>query len=177
MRPDGEVFGGTRPSFDDFFAAHSGHLVRLAYLLLGDQADAEDVAQDVLEQLYRRWDTLRDGSVPAYSRTAVVNRCRSLQRRRAVARRFAPRLARAEAAESSAVEDQGLWDLVQALPGRQREVLVLRYWCDLPDVQIAQVLGISSGTVKSSAHHARARLAAALGDEALRQRRSPEGVL
>jgi len=76
----------------------------------------------------------------------------------------APRLVQPEQAEWAPIEDRWLWDLVQALPRRQREVVVLRYWCDLAEADIAQVLSISTGTVKSSAHRAHARLAAALAE-------------
>jgi RNA polymerase sigma-70 factor (sigma-E family) len=153
-----------RVTFTGFFHDSGRQLVRLAYLLVGELGDAEDVAQEVLEELYRRWADVRPDTAMAYARTAVVNRSRSLLRRRAVARRFAPRLAQPEQAALVPVEDRWLWDLVQALPRRQREVVVLRYWCDLAEADIARVLGISTGTVKSSAHRAHARLTAALAE-------------
>ncbi|WP_328471667.1 SigE family RNA polymerase sigma factor [Actinoplanes sp. NBC_00393] len=148
-------------TFTRFFQDSGRHLVRLAYLLVGDLADAEDVAQEVLEELYRRWADIREDTAMAYARTAVVNRSRSMLRRRAVARRFAPFLAEREQTAAAPLEDRWLWDLVQELPRRQREVVVLRYWCDLGEAEIARVLGVSAGTVKSSASRARARLAAA----------------
>lgn len=146
-----------------FFERESRALLRLAYLLLGDVGDAEDVVQEVLEELYRRWGGLRQDTVMAYARTAVVNRSHSLQRRRAVARRFAPRLVHVDEVLPLGVKDRWLWDLVQSLPRRQREVVVLRYWCDLSEAEIARALGISSGTVKSSAHRANTQLTAVLG--------------
>jgi RNA polymerase sigma-70 factor (sigma-E family) len=158
----GDTSEDARVTFAGFFHDSGRQLVRLAYLLVGDLGDAEDVAQEVLEQLYRRWADVRSDTALAYARTAVVNRSRGLLRRRAVARRFAPRLAQPEQAVPAPIEDRWLWDLVQALPRRQREVVVLKYWCDLGEVDIARVLSISTGTVKSSAHRAHARLAAAL---------------
>ncbi len=152
-----------RALYTRFFERESRALLRLAYLLLGDVGDAEDVVQEVLEELYRRWGGLRQDTVMAYARTAVVNRSRSLQRRRAVARRFAPRLVQVDEVLPVGVEDRWLWDLVQSLPRRQREVVVLRYWCDLSEAEIARALGISSGTVKSSAHRANTKLTAVLG--------------
>lgn len=166
VRGEGDTSEAGRVTYTGFFQENGSHLVRLAYLLVSDLADAEDVAQEVLEELYRKWTALRQDSVMAYARAAVVNRSRSLLRRRAVARRFAPRLAQAEQAGPALSEDGWLWDLVQTLPRRQREVVVLRYWCDLTEAEIARVLGISSGTVKSSAHRAHAQLAAALPDAA-----------
>jgi len=162
-----------RATFTGFFHGSGRQLVRLAYLLVGELGDAEDIAQEVLEQLYRRWADVRPDTAMAYARTAVVNRSRGLLRRRAVARRFAPRLAQPEQAVAAPIEDRWLWDLVQALPRRQREVVVLRYWCDLAEADIAQVLGISTGTVKSSAHRAHARLAAALPEH---NAKAPKGA-
>ena len=147
-----------------FFERESRALLRLAYLLLADTRDAEDVVQEVLEEVYRRWAAMRQDTVMAYARTAVVNRSRSLQRRRAVTRRFALRLVQVDEAPAVGVQDRWLWDLVQSLPRRQREVVVLRYWCDLSEAEIAKVLGISTGTVKSSAHRAHTQLTAVLTD-------------
>jgi RNA polymerase sigma-70 factor (sigma-E family) len=159
-----------------FFEESGTHLVRLAYLLLGNVADAEDVAQEVLEQIYRRWREIRQDTVVAYARTAVVNRSRSVLRRRTVARRFAPRLAEPEHVEPEQFEDSGLWDLVQALPRRQREVMVLRYWCDLSEGDIARVLGVSNGTVKSAAHRAHLQLSTWLAETAGASIRSRKGL-
>ena len=161
MTVDGDTRDGVG-GFTAFFEAGGRHLVRLAYLLTGDLADAEDVTQEVLEELYRRWDDVRPDTAMAYARTAVVNRSRSMHRRRAVARRFAPRLVQPEQSTPAAVEKGWLWDEVQTLPRRQREVVVLRYWCDLSEADIARVLGVSTGTVKTSAHRAHHQLAAAL---------------
>ena len=170
MRVETEVRASTqdgtteaRALYTGFFERESRALLRLAYLLLGDVGDAEDVVQEVLEELYRRWDGLCQDTVMAYARTAVVNRSRSLQRRRAVARRFAPRLAEVDEVLPVGVKDRWLWDLVQSLPRRQREVVVLRYWCDLSEAEIARALGISAGTVKSSAYRANTKLTAVLG--------------
>lgn len=159
---DSDAFEEAPVTFTHFFESSGKDLVRLAYLFVGDVADAEDVAQEVLEEVYRRWAEVRPDTALAYARTAVVNRSRSLLRRRAVARRFAPRLAQREQADPTVFEDRWLWDVVQGLPRRQREVVVLRYWCDLGEGEIARLLGVSTGTVKSSAHRANARLAAAL---------------
>lgn len=159
-----DVDGQARVTFTRFFQHSGGQLVRLAYLLVGDLADAEDVAQEVLEELYRKWVDVRQDTALAYARTAVINRSRSMLRRRAVARRFAPRLAEPEHTGPPDVADRWLWQLVQALPRRQREVVVLRYWCDLGEAEIARLLRVSAGTVKSSAHRAHTRLAAALAD-------------
>lgn len=158
MEPDAQAARWQPGSFTEFFEMASPYMVRLGYLLLGERSAAEDVAQDVLEEIYKRWPTLREESVLAYAHTAVVNRARSVGRRRAVASKFSAMLATPEAAPDTELNDPWLWRRVQALPRRQREVVVLRYWCDLPEAEIANVLGVSAGTVKSSAHRALAQL-------------------
>ncbi|HET9655017.1 MAG TPA: SigE family RNA polymerase sigma factor [Kineosporiaceae bacterium] len=156
--------GDPAGDYTQFFQRSSPYLVRLGYLLLGERTAAEDVAQDVLEEMYRRWSTLRPDSLSAYAHTSVVNQARSVGRRKTVARKFSFLLATPTVAATEPEEDPALWQLVQTLPRRQREVVVLRYWCDLTEADIAQVLGVSPGTVKSSASRALARLAGSLGD-------------
>ena len=162
MRVTDDVPGKAGDSYTAFFEQNGRHLVRLAYLLLGNQGDAEDIGQEVLEELFHRWPQLRQDTAMAYARTAIVNRCRSLQRRRTVARRFALGLVPSEQLVTTGHNDGFLWDLVQELPRRQREVVVLRYWYDLSEADIARVLGVSRGTVKSSASRAHAQLSAAV---------------
>ena len=155
------------------FRVHHAELVRLAVLMTGDRGSAEDIVQDVFARLCAR-DQLPDpGHALAYVRAAVLNGCRSALRRRAVARRF--RGARdslgadviQRSAESEALLAEDRRQVLTALAGlsrRRREVLVLRYWLGLPEAEIAAVLGISAGTVKSTA----ARGIAALGAAARR---------
>jgi RNA polymerase sigma-70 factor, sigma-E family len=135
-------------------------LVRLATLLIGDLGTAEEVVQDCFVALHQRWGRLQHhGAGAAYLRRSVVNRCRSVHRHRRVVDRF---LRRAQpetmlSAESAAIDLDRYTDVlaaVRTLPGRQREVLVLRYYLDLSEAQTAQVMGISPGAVKS--HTARA---------------------
>jgi RNA polymerase sigma-70 factor (sigma-E family) len=157
------------------FREHHADLVRLAVLLVGDRPTAEDVVQDVFARLCLR-DRLPagDGSV-AYARAAVLNGCRSALRRRVVARRFrnsGHSLGR-DAPQGSAEDEVILADdrrqvlvALAALPARRREVLVLRYWLGLTEAEIASVLGISTGTVKSTAARALAALARKLGEQA-----------
>jgi RNA polymerase sigma-70 factor (sigma-E family) len=142
------------------YATEYASLVRLATLLIGDPGTAEEVVQDCFVGLHQRWPRLQhQGTGAAYLRRSVVNRCRSVQRHRRVVDRF---LRRAQpettpSAESAAVDIDRYADVlaaVRTLPGRQREVLVLRYYLDLSEAQTAQVMGISPGAVKS--HTARA---------------------
>ena len=140
------------------FSAHYRQLVRLAALLLADRAVAEELVQDAYVQLHQRWGKLRDPhKALGYLRTSVVNGARSAQRRRGVADRYAagqPPLASAPSAELGALGALGRAEVVaalRALPLRQREVLVLRYYLDLSETEIADTIGISRGAVKSHA--------------------------
>lgn len=133
-------------------------LSRLAYLMLGDQASAEDVVQEAFCGLYRRWDRLRDSTRAVYYlRSSVLNGCRSVLRHRS-SRRGGPLdqqpVLSAEAAVLGGEEREEVIRAVIGLPHRQREVLVLRYYCDLPDEQIASVMRIRQSTVRSTAHRA-----------------------
>ncbi len=155
---------------------HHAELVRLALLLVGDQPTAEDVVQDVFAKLHARraeWPA-GAGSLP-YIRAAVLNGCRSQLRRRAVAWRYAGTFgqlsgqAMQDSAEQEMIRSQERTQVLAALaalPFRRREVLVLRYYVGLSEAEIARVLGISPGTVKSTAARGLAALARRLGEEA-----------
>jgi RNA polymerase sigma-70 factor (sigma-E family) len=152
----------------DLFRCHHLELVRLALLMTGDLAAAEDVVQDAFEQLHRRWPSLRQpGSGLAYVRSSVLNGCRSMHRRARVARKHAARLAEppsagADAAGGVAGERSDLIAALLALPRRQREVLVLRYYADLDVAEIASTLRIGPSTVRSTAARGLDALARAL---------------
>jgi RNA polymerase sigma factor (sigma-70 family) len=149
----------------DLFARHYLGLVRLAVRLVDDQQTAEDVVQDVFALFARRRGD--DVAEPlAYLRRAVVNRCRSVMRRRRVARAFSshPRTAEnAEAADAGTlrnVERQRMLAAIRRLPARQREVIVLRFYEDLAVSDIGAALGISAGAVSSALNRALSALAA-----------------
>jgi RNA polymerase sigma-70 factor (sigma-E family) len=139
------------------YAAHRLALVRLATLLVDDQASAEDVVQDAFLGLYRNRDRVRDrDAAVGYLRTAVVNRARSALRQRGTARRFLRTTTeeRAEDVDAGVLladEQHAVLQAVRELPPRQQEILVLRYWSGLSEAEIAQTLGISRGAVKSQA--------------------------
>jgi RNA polymerase sigma-70 factor (sigma-E family) len=151
------------------YAAHWRGLVRLASLLVHDQQVAEDVAQEAFVATYRRWSSLRSPEAAvAYLRTATVNGSRSALRKRGVRERYAALRAAApdlerhvDSAESFALAAHHRAEVVavlDGLPSRQREVLVLRYYLDLSESDIAETLGISRGAVKSHASRAMSAL-------------------
>ncbi len=164
---------GTAHGVAGLFRERHAELVRLAVLVVGDRPTAEDVVQDVFARLCAK-DLLpgRDGSL-AYVRAAVLNGCRSVLRRRALARRFGGardalgRDTMEDSAENEVIlaEDRRqVLAALAALPVRRREVLVLRYWLGLSEAEIASVLGISPGTVKSNAARGLAALARKIGE-------------
>lgn len=150
------------------YRAHAVSLIRLAYIMLGDRPAAEDVVQDAFCGLYRHWDGLTEpvGAL-YYVRSSVLNGCRTVLRRRALGRRvtlYQPPAGSAEAAALSNEERQEVMRAVRALPGRQREALVLRFYLDLPDQEIARVMGVRPSTVRSATHRALRALGKLLGE-------------
>ena len=155
---------------DELYRIHALGLTRLALLMVGDQTAAEDIVQDAFLGLYRGWPRLLDPrKAPGYLRVAVVNGCRSLMRSRNRARLLgvqpAPPVWSAEAATIAEEDRRALLGAVARLPRRQREVLALRYYLDLPEQEIASSLRISRGTVSSTTSRALAALARELGEE------------
>jgi RNA polymerase sigma-70 factor (sigma-E family) len=150
--------GGAEAAVGALYRAQAVGLIRLAYLMLGDRAAAEDVVQDAFFGLYRNWARLADPSgALAYVRSSVLNGCRTALRRRVLGRRlteYQPPSGSAEAAVLSREERQEVLRAVRRLPDRQREALVLRFYLDLPDPEIARVMGIRPGTVRSATHRA-----------------------
>lgn len=151
------------------FREHHLELVRLAAMMLGDKAAAEDVVQDAFERLHRHWHRVREPSSGlAYARSCVFNACRSAHRRTSVARRYAPRLAVhvTSADPADAVDDSAqVVAALRLLTHRQREAVVLRYYADLDVTEIAETLRVSPGAVRATINRALATLARALGEE------------
>jgi RNA polymerase sigma factor (sigma-70 family) len=166
------------------YREHAVGLVRLAIIMLGDRAAAEDVVQDAFLGLYRNWRRLADpANALAYTRSAVLNRCRNALRDQArrghrdqtagVDASLNPegaqgssaqpggRLATAQSAESAVLlteDSRRMLAVVRRLPDRQREVIVLRYYLDMSEEEAATAMGVSRGTIKSSTSRAVAAL-------------------
>jgi RNA polymerase sigma-70 factor (sigma-E family) len=146
----------------DLYTEHYRSLVRLAWLLVRDTATAEEVVQESFVAMHCGWRRLRDTEKAlSYLRQSVVNRSRSVLRHRVVVDRNAPKAApdmpSAEQGAIARLERSAVVAALRTLPTRQREALVLRYYGDMSEAQIASAMGISRGAVKS--HTARAMTA------------------
>jgi RNA polymerase sigma-70 factor (sigma-E family) len=155
---DADTADDAQEAVTALYRAHAVGLIRLAYVMLGDRAAAEDAVQEAFCGLYRRWARLNDpAGALAYVRSSVLNGCRTALRRRALGRRvtaYQPPAGSAEAAVLSREEREEVMRAVRRLPDRQREALVLRFYLDLPDLEIARIMGIRPGTVRSAMHRA-----------------------
>jgi RNA polymerase sigma-70 factor (sigma-E family) len=183
---DTRMSPGAAASVTALYAEHALGLVRLAVVMTGDRAAAEDIVQDAFLGLYRRWDRLPNMAAPlAYLRVSVVNGCRTVLRRRsrlslwsgpetddaldetARAAGHAPG-GLAESAEASVLlgeEQRAVAAALRKLPRRQREAVVLRYYLDLSVEEAAEAMGVSPGTVKSATHRALAAVGRTLRGE------------
>ena len=149
------------------FVSQHRRLVGLAALLVDDRQTAEDVVQEAFAGLFRRWRVLRDeNAATAYLNRAVVNGSRDRLRRKRTSGtavlRLVPRSEELDSAEHDALareESDLLWAAVSALPLRQRQVLVLRYYLDQSEAEIAETLAVSRGSVKRHASRGIAALA------------------
>jgi RNA polymerase sigma-70 factor (sigma-E family) len=148
--------GTAAPSYDEFVATRWTALYRTAYLLTGAHADAEDLAQTALVKAYLSWPKVTGAASPdAYVRRILTNAFLSGRRPLRVTREHLVDQPPEVAAAPPGAEDRlVLWPHVAALPPRQRAVVVLRYYEDLSEQQIADALGCSTGTVKSTASDA-----------------------
>jgi RNA polymerase sigma-70 factor (sigma-E family) len=160
--------------FERFAAGASDALLHTGFLMTGNAKDAEDLVQETLLRVARRWNRVRSmDHPPAYARRILINLVLHDAARRARQRtELQPHQGAVELADDNAaralrkVDDQAefRWALAR-LPARQRAVLVLRYWSDLPVAEVADILGCTEGTVTSTASRAAARLAEILAHD------------
>ena len=155
--PDSSVRVSGAAAVAELYRLHRSQMLRLAVFLTDDRAVAEELVQDAFAALYQRWDRLdAHGAALGYLRTTLVNAVRSAQRRQTMSRRHL-RAAEPDATPAAdyalllGEEHREVIAAMRLLPRRQREVLVLRYWESLSEADIAATLGISRGTVKSTA--------------------------
>jgi RNA polymerase sigma-70 factor (sigma-E family) len=165
------VFPSRPENFDDFVHSRGRALLRFAYVLSGDAHLAEDLVQEVLARMHRRWDRVTVMDNPeAYVRTSIVRQFLSWRRRRAAREAIVadvPEPAGLEEPQQRVLAREQMWQLLASLPRAQRAVLVLRFYCDLPDDEIATLLDCREPTVRSQASRALARLRKTLGGREL----------
>jgi RNA polymerase sigma-70 factor (sigma-E family) len=151
-----------RDAVTSLYQVHAVGLIRLGVIMLGDRAAAEDVVQEAFCGLFRYWYRLRDpGKAVPYLRSSVLNGCRSALRRRRKLGSAGAAEHTAESAEQLALlgeEHRQVLAALRQLPARQREALVLRFYGELGEPEIAAAMGISQGTVKSTTSRALAAL-------------------
>jgi RNA polymerase sigma-70 factor (sigma-E family) len=156
-----ETAGMETRGFGDYVAARSRALLRSAYLLTGNMADAEDLVQAALAKTYLAWDRIEDrGAVDGYVRRAMVNTHISWWRRRRLAEFPTDEVPDQEVADHAGNSDlqQTLRCAVDRLPRRMRAAVLLRYYEDMTEAEVADALGVSLGTVKSTVARAVAKL-------------------
>ncbi len=150
-----------REDFRSYVAARSPALLRTAYMLTGNRADAEDLLQTALAKTYLSWDRIREReALDGYVRRILVNTQTSFWRRRRVDEYPSDVLPEMPGRDETADADlhDALWNALRGLPKRQRAMVVLRYYEDLSEAETAQVLGVSVGTVKSTTSRALSKL-------------------
>ena len=151
IAPDAPGSDDDGASFEAFCRDAYEPMVRLAFLLTGSTETAEDIVQDSLARTFPRWEKVNEPA--SYVRRAVVNACNSHHRRRFRERAHPPR-----EPEPARMEADELFDVLAALPPRMRSAIVLRFYQDLPEPEIAEILGCAPPTVRSLIHRGLARL-------------------
>jgi RNA polymerase sigma-70 factor (sigma-E family) len=178
-RPAGTPDSDAARTVTALYEAHAVALIRLAVIMLGDRAAAEDVVQDAFTGLYRHWQRLADPAAAlTYLRSSVLNGCRFALRQQARRDRRdrAAAAAGQRAAESAETlvllseEHKEVIAAIRRLPSRQREALVLRFYFGLSEEETARAMKVSRGTVKSAMSRARAALGKMLREEARDER-------
>lgn len=156
MRPEHDE------AFSAFVAVRSRHLLHAAHLLTGDRHRAEDLLQTALTRAYLRWDRIVDEDPEGYVRRTMVNAHIDVWRRRPWREESTEEVPEVAVPDASGVLDAraALLEALAGLSRRQRAVVVLRYFEDLSEAEIARTLGCSAGTVKSAASRAMAKLRA-----------------
>ena len=149
-----------REAFRAYVVARSSAHLRTAYLLTGNRADAEDLLQTTLAKTYLAWDRIRDReALDGYVRRVMVNTQTSFWRRKKPEALYddVPDQPGRDRNADSDLHD-ALWTALERLPKKQRAMVVLRYYEDLPEAETARILGVSVGTVKSTTSRALAKL-------------------
>lgn len=149
--------------FREFFDTEFRPLRRLAYVLTRDWLEAEDLTQETMLRTYRAWNRIEGATPGAYARTTMLNKHRSMLRRAKVEAKYA--FARRTPSEVTEDRDDRLLiiDALAELPVTERQILALRYLEDRPIEEVAAIVGVPTGTVKSASYRAIRRLREKLG--------------
>jgi RNA polymerase sigma-70 factor (sigma-E family) len=139
----------TVESFEDLYRRTWGLMVRLARLLIDDREEAVEVVQDAFSRIYPKFDRIETQSRDAYVRAAVLNGCRRHLRRRRLSLLHPP-----DRLDQMDLGADHMIDAVRRLAPDRRDVVLLRYYLDLPEADIARTLNVAPGTVKSRLHRA-----------------------
>ncbi len=160
-RSGADLAGADDRGFREYVATRSRALLRTAYLLTGNKADAEDLVQAALAKTYLAWDRIEDrGALDGYVRRAIVNTHISWWRRRRVEEYPTDEIPDQAVADHAIASDlqETMRRAIDRLPDRMRTAVVLRYYEDMTEAEVADVLGVSLGTVKSTVSRAVAKL-------------------
>jgi RNA polymerase sigma-70 factor (sigma-E family) len=162
-----EQMAADEREFLDFFADQYWPLRQVGFLLTGDWHEADELAQEAMARTYAAWGRVRQRDrAAAYARRVLVNRYRSLARRaRVEARHLLASRPQDRYEPDFSGDGPVLWEALQRLPVRQRSAIVLRFYLDLPEAEVARLLGVPQGTVKSWTHRGLARLRVCLGSQ------------
>ena len=147
--------GDRDDEFRAFYFAEAARLRGIALLMTGDRGRAEELAQEALLRAYRAWPRIRRQDPGPYVRTALVNLCRNDYRRRLMEKAHPPAPAPEERSYEATVEEaMRLADALRALPPIRKAAIVLRYYEDLPEAEIARILDRPLNTIKSDIRRA-----------------------
>ncbi|MEX1004807.1 MAG: SigE family RNA polymerase sigma factor [Acidimicrobiia bacterium] len=153
----------SEPSFDEFYVREFRPMVALAASVCGSNDLAEDLAQEAMTRVYRRWDRVSRYDKPgAFARRVTINLASSRRRRDAVAEQGRMKLGVQHVVSPPAEPHTEVWDAVAQLPPKQRAAIALHYLEDRPVDEIADILGCASATARVHLHRARATLATLL---------------
>lgn len=169
------------PEFDEWYAANWGRLVGAMTLATGSRDVAEDIAGEAFERAFARWSSLTEkGDPTSWLFTVAWNEVRSDWRRGMTHSRLVERLAAAPSSTTPPeppIPNHELWTAIAELPDRARQAMGLRYVADLTEAQVAEVMGVTRGTVASTLSDARRRLATKLAEFTIEPSSDSEAAL
>jgi RNA polymerase sigma-70 factor (sigma-E family) len=157
--------------FKEFFMAESAALARLGTFLTGDPERGADLAQEALVRTYQHWGRIKEDDPAPYARRILVNLVRSAHRRKLLEKRHPPRSSSVAASRSGDVDEwMRVSEALKSIPPMRRAAVILRFYEDMTEAQIAETLNRPLGTIKSDIHRGLAALRPLLTEENARER-------